>query len=47
LLFSRSFSVNGAYFDVVPEDGYVRITVVDKNGKHANTNAYFTDELFA
>lgn len=39
--------VNGACFDVVPEDGYVRITVVDKNGKHANTNAYFTDELFA
>ena len=38
--------VNTADFDVVPEDGYVRITVTDSTGKHANTNAYFTDELF-
>lgn len=35
-----------ATFEVVPEDEYVRITVTDKNGKHANTNAYFTDDLF-
>ena len=26
--------------------GYVRITVIDKTGKRADTNAYFTDELF-
>ena len=38
--------VNTADFDVVPQDGYVRITVTDSAGKHANTNAYFTDELF-
>ena len=25
---------------------YVRATVVDANGKMANTNAYFTDEIF-
>jgi len=31
---------------VVPKDCiYVRVTVTDKNGKHANTNAYFVDEL--
>ena len=35
-----------AEFDVKPEDGYVRITVIDAAGWHADTNAYFTDELF-
>jgi len=35
-----------ASFEIKPEDIYVRITVTDKNGLHANTNAYFTDELF-
>ncbi len=35
-----------ASFDVEPEDVYVRITVTDREGYHANTNAYFTDELF-
>ena len=35
-----------ADFEVKPTDGYVRITVTDATGKHANTNAYFTDELF-
>lgn len=30
----------------VPEDAvYVRVTVVDEQGRHANTNAYFLDEL--
>lgn len=38
--------VTKAIFNVNPQDRYVRITVTDKNGKHANTNAYFTDELF-
>ena len=30
---------------VFPEDIYVRITVTDKQGRHANTNAYFADQL--
>lgn len=36
-----------AEFEVKPEFGYVRITVIDAAGWHADTNAYFTDELFA
>ena len=36
---------NKASFSVCPEDIYVRVTVTDKEGKHANTNAYFLDEL--
>ena len=35
-----------AEFEVKDTDGYVRIKVTDKTGKRANTNAYFTDELF-
>ena len=35
-----------ACFEVLEEDIYVRITVKDKVGKYADTNAYFTDELF-
>ena len=35
-----------ACFEVLEEDIYVRITVKDKFGKYADTNAYFTDELF-
>lgn len=37
--------VTEAVFDVGDNDGYVRITVTDKNGKHANTNAYFIEDL--
>lgn len=37
--------VNSAVFDVFEGDNYVRITVTDHHGKHANTNAYFVDEL--
>lgn len=37
--------VTEAYFNIFPEDKYVRLTVVDKNEKKANTNAYFTDEI--
>ena len=36
-----------AAFDVKPNDGYIRITVVDDKGRKAYTNGYFTDELFA
>ena len=28
------------------DEGYFRLTVIDKNGKKAYTNAYFTDEIF-
>lgn len=35
-----------ACFEVLEEDIYVRITVKDKFGRYADTNAYFTDELF-
>ena len=34
-----------ADFEVLPEDGYVRITVTDEKGRQANTNAYFVEEL--
>ena len=37
--------ITEASFDIFPEDSYVRFTVVDKNEKRANTNAYFTDEI--
>lgn len=37
--------VNGASFDVLPDDGYVRLTVTDASGKHANTRAYFIDQI--
>lgn len=40
-------TVNEAVFDVAPEDRYVRFTVIDSEGLPAQTNAYFTDELFA
>lgn len=32
-------------FDVFDDDGYIRITIEDKYGKHANTNAYFIEDL--
>ena len=38
-------SLTEAEFEVKPEYGYVRLTVVDRDGYPANTNAYFTDEL--
>ncbi len=38
-------TLNKASFDVQPDDLYVRITVEDKNGKRAESRAYFTDEL--
>lgn len=34
-----------AVFNVEDYDVYVRVTVTDFAGKHANTNAYFVDEL--
>ena len=40
-------SVTEAVFDVKPEDVYIRVTVTDHAGRHADTRAYFTDELFS
>lgn len=34
-----------AVFDIPKENTYFRITVEDYDGKHANTNAYFIDEI--
>lgn len=36
-----------ASFELKPEDVYFRITVTDRSGLHADTNAYFYDEVFA
>lgn len=46
----RSYALNGerlteATFRLRPDDGYVRITVVDDKGRCADTNAYFVDGL--
>lgn len=38
--------LNGAEFQLYTPDTYVRITITDKNGKKAFTNAYFTDTFF-
>ena len=48
----RSYAVNGekltgASFKLRPDDGYVRITVMDEKGCCADTNAYFIDELLS
>ena len=37
--------VNEAEFEVFPEDVYVRLTVLDERGRHANTRAYFVEDL--
>ena len=37
--------VTEAAFKINPQDGYVRITVVDEKGYPADTNAYFVDEI--
>lgn len=36
---------NTAVFNILPEDKYVRFTVLDDSGKFAHTNAYFAEEL--
>lgn len=36
---------NTAVFEILPEDKYIRFTVLDENGKFAHTNAYFTEEI--
>ena len=34
-----------AVFDLRPDFRYFRVTVTDREGRHANSNAYFTDTL--
>lgn len=41
----KGATVEYACCDLPEERIYVRVTVTDKEGKHANTNAYFIDEL--
>lgn len=38
-------TINEAVFELRRDDPYFRITVTDKCGKHANTRAYFPEEL--
>ena len=38
-------AVTEAQFSFTPDDKYFRITVFDKTGKTASTNAYFADEI--
>lgn len=38
-------TVNEAIFKIDPKEIYFRITVYDKEGKRASTNAYFLDEI--
>lgn len=35
-----------ASFEVSELDNYIRLTIVDEKGRHANTNAYYIKELF-
>lgn len=43
--YATDAGLTGAKFEVKDTDRYVRVTVTDKEGKHANTRAYFVDEL--
>ena len=38
--------LTSASFGFAPDDNYIRITIIDENGLHANTNAYFADEVY-
>lgn len=42
---TEKHALNEAVFDVKDTDVYVRLTVTDASGKHANTNAYFLEDL--
>jgi len=43
--YSTDTPLTEAVFDIPRESTYFRITVEDYTGKHANTNAYFLDEI--
>lgn len=39
-------SLTSAEFPVAEDCGYVRLTVIDKDGKYAHTSAYFVEDLY-
>lgn len=45
MLSENGIPVREASFPVPPSCGYFRLTVIDSQGKHACTNAYFMDDL--
>ena len=38
-------SITEAEFPLTGKEGYVRIQIRDQNGRYANTNAYWVEEL--
>ncbi len=42
---SEGDTMNEAEFELRPDDIYVRVTVFDKSGKPADTNAYFMEDI--
>ena len=38
-------TITEASFSVHPDDGYVRIDIVDEHGFHADTRAFYVEEL--
>lgn len=45
IVYAEDKPVTSAVFNVYDYDKYVRITITDSSGMHANTNAYFTEDL--
>lgn len=45
IAYAEDKPLNSAVFGVNDDDNYVRITVTDESGKHANTSAYFVEDL--
>ncbi len=39
-------SITEAVFDILEDDGYVRVSVLDAHGRRADSQAYFTEDLF-
>ena len=37
--------INKVEFEILPTDGYIRFDIVDKEGKRANTCAYFLEDI--
>ena len=42
---AKNAAPKDADLDIFPEDGFIRMTVIDHRSKPASTNAYFTDDL--
>lgn len=45
IVYAENEPLTSASFKIQEDYGYVRITVTDSSGKHANTNAYFISDL--